>query len=88
MSQHDVIIIGAGAAGLMCAASAGARGRKVLVLDQGKLVEQGNHDSLVTGQGIYAHMWELQQQENADAELTGGKSGPDTSSGGEPEFAV
>lgn len=29
----DVIIIGAGAAGLMCAATAGARGRRVLVLD-------------------------------------------------------
>src|SRR5690606_7278854 len=32
-SQYDVIIIGAGAAGLMCAATAGYRGRKVLVLD-------------------------------------------------------
>lgn len=33
MQQTDVIIIGAGAAGLMCAAQAAARGRKVLVLD-------------------------------------------------------
>lgn len=32
-SQYDVIIIGAGAAGLMCAATAGYRGRRVLVLD-------------------------------------------------------
>lgn len=31
--QYDVIIIGAGAAGLMCAATAGYRGRRVLVLD-------------------------------------------------------
>lgn len=31
--HYDVIIIGAGAAGLMCAATAGYRGRKVLVLD-------------------------------------------------------
>jgi predicted Rossmann fold flavoprotein len=30
---HDVIIIGAGASGLMCAATCGARGRSVLVLD-------------------------------------------------------
>jgi hypothetical protein len=30
---HDVIVIGAGASGLMCAATAGARGRSVLVLD-------------------------------------------------------
>ncbi|MCW8828105.1 MAG: NAD(P)/FAD-dependent oxidoreductase [Gammaproteobacteria bacterium] len=34
MSYSDVIIIGAGAAGLMCAAEAGKRGRSVLVLDQ------------------------------------------------------
>lgn len=31
--QYDVIIIGAGAAGLMCAAVAGQRGRSVLVID-------------------------------------------------------
>jgi predicted Rossmann fold flavoprotein len=33
MDEFDVIIIGAGAAGLMCAAGAGKRGRRVLVLD-------------------------------------------------------
>lgn len=32
-AQYDVIIIGAGAAGLMCAATAGYQGKKVLVLD-------------------------------------------------------
>jgi len=32
-SAYDVIIIGAGAAGLICAATAGYRGRRVLVLD-------------------------------------------------------
>lgn len=32
-SAYDVIIIGAGAAGLMCAATAGYRGRRVLVVD-------------------------------------------------------
>ncbi|WP_016747119.1 NAD(P)/FAD-dependent oxidoreductase [Rhizorhabdus wittichii] len=31
--SHDVIIIGAGAAGLMCALTAGQRGRRVLLLD-------------------------------------------------------
>ncbi len=33
MEQHDVVVIGAGAAGLMCAIAAGRRGRRVLVLD-------------------------------------------------------
>ena len=37
-SSHDVIIVGAGASGLMCAISAGYRGRKVLVLEQGPKV--------------------------------------------------
>ncbi|NOQ36294.1 MAG: aminoacetone oxidase family FAD-binding enzyme [Methylococcaceae bacterium] len=33
MFEYDVIVIGAGASGLMCAIEAGKRGRKVLVLD-------------------------------------------------------
>lgn len=33
MEKYEVIIIGAGAAGLMCAIEAGKRGRKVLILD-------------------------------------------------------
>lgn len=36
MEQFDVIIIGAGAAGLFCAAQAGQRGLRVLLLDNGK----------------------------------------------------
>ena len=36
MQQYDVLIIGAGAAGLMCAAVAGARGRKVLLIDHAR----------------------------------------------------
>jgi predicted Rossmann fold flavoprotein len=38
MTQHDVIILGAGAAGLMCAISAGQRGRRVLLLDHAPTV--------------------------------------------------
>ena len=34
--KFDVVIIGAGAAGLMCAAEAGKRGRRVLVVDHAK----------------------------------------------------
>ena len=33
MDQFDVVVIGAGAAGMMCAIEAGKRGRKVLVVD-------------------------------------------------------
>ncbi|EOU9528412.1 NAD(P)/FAD-dependent oxidoreductase [Cronobacter dublinensis] len=36
MEQFDAIIVGAGAAGLLCAALAGQAGRRVLVLDNGK----------------------------------------------------
>ncbi|MBB1486215.1 NAD(P)/FAD-dependent oxidoreductase [Oceanospirillum sediminis] len=36
VNQHDVIIIGAGAAGLMCAISAGQRQRDVLVIDHAR----------------------------------------------------
>ncbi len=35
MNSCDVIVLGAGAAGLMCASEAASRGRKVLVLEQG-----------------------------------------------------
>ncbi|HCD04974.1 MULTISPECIES: NAD(P)/FAD-dependent oxidoreductase [unclassified Methylophaga] len=37
-NQYDVIIIGAGAAGLMCAIAAGQRGRRVLVLEHANKV--------------------------------------------------
>ncbi len=37
-AQYDVIILGAGAAGLWCAAAAGARGRRVLVLEKANKV--------------------------------------------------
>lgn len=37
-TDYDVIIIGAGAAGLMCAIESGKRGRRVLVLDHAKKI--------------------------------------------------
>jgi len=36
MNTYDVIVLGGGAAGLMCASEAATRGRKVLVLEQSK----------------------------------------------------
>ena len=38
MKQYDVIIVGAGAAGLMCAITAGQRGRSVLVVERANKV--------------------------------------------------
>lgn len=46
--DFDVIVIGAGAAGLMCAATAGFRGKKVLVLDHAK---QAGKKILISGGG-------------------------------------
>lgn len=48
MIKIDVVIIGAGAAGLMCAAQAGYRGRSVLVLDHAK---QAGKKILISGGG-------------------------------------
>ena len=48
MKQFDVVVLGAGAAGLMCAAAAGARGRRVLLLDH---AEQVGAKILVSGGG-------------------------------------
>src|ERR1700724_1046713 len=36
LNSHDVIVLGAGAAGLMCAAVAGQRGQRVLLLEQAR----------------------------------------------------
>ena len=36
MACWDVVVVGAGAAGMMCAAQAGARGRSVLIVDHAK----------------------------------------------------
>jgi len=38
IEKYDVIIIGAGAAGMMCAIEAGKRGRKVLLIDHAKKI--------------------------------------------------
>src|SRR5690606_20026746 len=46
--RYDAIVLGAGAAGLMCAAQAGARGRRVLLLDH---ADQPGKKILISGGG-------------------------------------
>ena len=47
-SDYDAIVLGAGAAGLMCAAVAGQRGRRVLLLDH---ADQVGKKILISGGG-------------------------------------
>ena len=39
---------------------------QILVLDHGRIVESGTHQSLLDQNGVYAHMWSLQQHESAE----------------------
>ncbi|OUS23636.1 metal ABC transporter permease [Gammaproteobacteria bacterium 45_16_T64] len=36
---------------------------KIIVLSHGKVAEQGSHSELIEKKGIYANLWEIQQQE-------------------------
>ncbi|MES2354203.1 MAG: ABC transporter ATP-binding protein/permease [Pseudomonadota bacterium] len=38
---------------------------RILVMENGRIVEQGNHRELLAQGGTYAHMWALQQQEES-----------------------
>ena len=35
----------------------------IIVLDKGSVVEQGTHQQLLEMEGLYAHLWKLQQEE-------------------------
>ncbi|WAJ71333.1 NAD(P)/FAD-dependent oxidoreductase [Catenovulum adriaticum] len=48
MKEFDVVVIGAGAAGLMCGATAGYRGKSVAILDMGK---KAGRKILISGGG-------------------------------------
>lgn len=37
---------------------------EIIVLDKGEIIERGTHQGLIKKQGMYAQMWELQQQDN------------------------
>jgi ATP-binding cassette subfamily B protein len=44
----------------------------ILVMDAGRVVEQGTHQALLDRAGLYANMWALQQEEQRHALLTVG----------------
>lgn len=37
-----------------------ANADKIVVLDDGNIVEEGTHDDLVSSNGLYRHLWDLQ----------------------------
>jgi ATP-binding cassette subfamily B protein len=39
---------------------------QILVMDHGRIIERGTHRELLEREGAYAHMWALQQQEEAE----------------------
>lgn len=41
----------------------------IIVLDKGRVVERGTHQQLLEQQGLYAHLWELQQEEKKKESL-------------------
>jgi ABC-type multidrug transport system fused ATPase/permease subunit len=40
---------------------------RILVLDEGRLVESGTHDSLIAGGGLYERLYRLQTTAQSDA---------------------
>ncbi len=36
---------------------------RIVVLDEGRVVEQGDHDTLLRRNGLYRQLWEMQQNQ-------------------------
>lgn len=41
----------------------------IMVLDKGEIVEQGTHQQLLAKQGLYAYLWQLQQEEEKEKDI-------------------
>ena len=44
-----------------------ADAQQILVLDHGRIVERGTHQTLLAANGLYAQMWERQQAHQDEA---------------------
>jgi ATP-binding cassette subfamily B protein len=49
---------------------------EILVMDHGRIVERGTHRQLLEAGGIYAQMWALQQEQEAEAPDEGPEPAP------------
>jgi ATP-binding cassette subfamily B protein len=49
---------------------------RIVVMDQGRIVEQGSHGDLYAARGAYYDMWELQREERESAESGTPANGP------------
>ena len=56
LSQHCTVVIVAHRLNTI------QKAQKILVMDAGCLVEQGDHDTLLRQNGLYAQLWQRQQQ--------------------------
>ena len=48
---------------------------EILVLDHGRVVERGTHGELLAGEGLYAHLWRLQQAEREEEQVIADAAG-------------
>ena len=40
----------------------------ILVMDNGRIVESGNHEALLLKEGLYSKLWEIQQSDSASSD--------------------
>jgi subfamily B ATP-binding cassette protein MsbA len=54
------------------------RANQILVLDQGRIVERGNHQTLLSAQGLYHRLYEMQFLDDLPESASGGSTVPDS----------